>query len=208
MRVEAEGTSVKAYINGALAIDVVLGENEPTEGLFGLNVYSGKATFKSVVNFNGEYTYDGTGSLTVAGDSNQVITALYNKTLNITKVDSAFYTSNGRNLVIDASYFELLPMGTYTFKAVGGSSAYEFTVDVTAVTQTTLKNMIIQKGCNAVIYLGNVEVNTVTLNGTALTSEQYVIKDYMLTLNAELLTEDINEVVINGEHKVTVTLVK
>ena len=208
LRVEAEGTSVKAYINGALAIDVVLGENEPTEGLFGLNVYSGKATFKSVVNFNGEYTYDGTGSLTVAGDSNQVITALYNKTLNITKVDSAFYTSNGRNLVIDASYFELLPMGTYTFKAVGGSSAYEFTVDVTAVTQTTLKNMIIQKGCNAVIYLGNVEVNTVTLNGTALTSEQYVIKDYMLTLNAELLTEDINEVVINGEHKVTVTLVK
>ncbi len=208
LRVEAEGTSIKGYINGILAIDVVLGDNEPTEGLFGLNVYSGKATFKSVVNFDGEYSYKGTESLTVMGDSSQVVTALYNKTLYNTKVDNAFYTCNGRELVIDAKYFELLPMGTYTFKAVGGSSAYEFTVDVTAVTQTTLKNMIIQKGCNAVIYLGNVEVNSVTLNGVALTSSQYNIKDYMLIIDAELLIENINEVIINGENTVIVTLVQ
>ena len=208
LRVEAEDTSIKGYINGILAIDVVLGDNEPTEGLFGLNVYSGKATFKSIVNFDGEYSYKGTESLTVMGDSSQVVTALYNKTLYNTKVDNAFYTCNGRELVIDAKYFELLPMGTYTFKAVGGSSAYEFTVDVTAVTQTTLKNMIIQKGCNAVIYLGNVEVNSVTLNGVALTSSQYNIKDYMLIIDAELLTENTNEVIINGENTVTVTLVQ
>ena len=208
LRVEAEGTSIKGYINGILAIDVVLGDKEPTEGLFGLNVYSGKATFKSIVNFDGEYSYKGTESLTVMGDSSQVVTALYNKTLYNTKVDNAFYICNGRELVIDAKYFELLPMGTYTFKAVGGSSAYEFTVDVTAVTQTTLKNMIIQKGCNAVIYLGNVEVNSVTLNGVALTSSQYNIKDYMLIIDAELLTENTNEVIINGENTVTVTLVQ
>ena len=208
LRVEAEGTSVKAYINGALAIDVVLGDNEPTEGLFGLNVYSGKATFKSVVNFDGEYSYDGTGSLTIMGDSSQVVTALYNKTLYNTKVDNAFYTSNGRELAIDARYFELLPMGTYTFKAVGGSSAYEFTVEVTAVTQTTLQNMIIQKGCNAVIYLGNVEVNSITLNGVTLTENQYKVKDFMLTIDASLLSENSNEVVINGEQTVTVTLVQ
>ena len=208
LRVEAEGASIKGYINGILAIDVVLGDNEPTEGLFGLNVYSGKATFKSVVNFDGEYSYDGTGSLTVMGDSSQVVTALYNKTLYNTKVDNAFYTCNGRELVIDANYFELLPMGTYTFKAVGGSSAYEFTVEVTAVTQTTLQNMIIQKGCNAVIYLGNVEVNSITLNGVTLTENQYKVKDFMLTIDASLLSENGNEVVINGEQTVTITLVK
>ena len=208
LRVEAEGASVKGYINGILAIDVVLADNEPTEGLFGLNVYSGKATFKSVVNFDGEYSYDGTGSLTIMGDSSQVVTALYNKTLYNTKVDKAFYTSNGRELVIDARYFELLPMGTYTFKAVGGSSAYEFTVEVTAVTQTTLQNMIIQKGCNAVIYLGNVEVNSITLNGVTLTENQYKVKDFMLTIDASLLSENSNEVVINGEQTVTVTLVQ
>ncbi len=207
LRVEANGTSVKAYINGNLAIDTVLSEKEPTEGLFGLNVFSGKATFKSVVNFNGQYSYNGTGSLTVAGDSKQVVTALYNKTLQNSKVDSAFYTSDGRNLVIDARYFELLSVGTYTFKAVGGASAYEFTVNVTAVTETTLQNIVIQKGCNAVIYLGNVEVNTVMLNGTQLTTEQYKIENLMLTINADLLTENNNEIVINVDKTVTVTLV-
>ena len=208
LRVEAKGTSVKAYINGNLAIDVVLSDKEPTEGLFGLNVYSGKATFKSVANFNDKYSYGGTGSLTVVGDSKQVITALYNKTMANTKVDRAFYTSNGRNLVIDASYFELLPVGTYTFKAVGGASAYEFTVNVTAVTQTTLKDMVIQKGCNAVIYLGNVKIDSVALNGTQLTIEQYKVNNLMLTIGADLLTEDNNEIVINGDQTITVTVIQ
>lgn len=207
LRVEASGRSVKAYINGNLAIDVVLGENEPTEGLFGLNVYSGKATFKSIVNFNDQYSYNGSGSLTVAGDSKQVITALYNKTLANTKVDRAFYVSEGRNLIIDATYFELLPVGTYTFKAVGGASAYEFTVNVTAVTETTLKDMTLQKGCNAVIYLGNIEVESVAVNGTQLTDGQYTVENFMLTISADILTEEINEITINGGKTVTVTLV-
>ena len=207
LRVEAQGKNIKGYINGTLAIDVVLGDNEPTEGLFGLNVYSGKATFNSVVNFNSEYTYNGTGSLTIAGDSKQTITALYNKTMQNTKVDGAFYSSNGRNLVIDSKYFELLPVGTYTFKAFGGSSAYEFTVTVTAVSQTVLKDMTIQRGCNAVIYLGNVKVDSVMVNGRQLAQEEYEVENLMLTISADLLTGSNNEIVINNEHTVVVTLV-
>ena len=207
LRVEAKGTSIKAYINGSLVIDTVLSDEEPTEGFFGLNVFSGKATFKSVSNFNGDYSYGGTGSLTVVGDSKQVVTELYNKTMTNTKVDRSFYTSNGRDLVIDAAYFELLPVGEYTFKAVGGSSAYEFTVKVTAVTETTLKDLTIQRGCNAVIYLGNVEVTSVRLNGKDLSEDQYEINDYMLTIDKDLLTIDVNEIVINGDKTVTVTLV-
>ena len=207
LRVEAKGTSVKAYINGNLAIDAVLGENEPLEGFFGLNVYSGKATFKSVVNFDDKYIYNGTGSLTVVGDSKQVVTSLYNKTMANTKVDGAFYMSDGRNLIIDAAYFELLSVGTYTFKAVGGGSAYEFTVTVTAVNETTLKDMEIESGCNAVIYLGNVEPDTVTLNGNQLSPDQYTVENYMLTINCELLNNGENEVVINGQ-TVTVNVVE
>ena len=206
LRVEASGKSIKAYINGTLAIDTVLSDDEPTEGLFGLNVYSGKATFKSVSNFNGNYTYGGSGSLTVVGDSKQVITSLYNKTMANTKVDRAFYVSEGRNLVIDPTYFQLLPVGNYTFKAFGGASAYEFTVTVTSVTETTLKDMTIQKGCNAVIYLGNIEVESVSVNGTALTEEQYSIDNLMLTIKADLLSKDSNEIVINGNKTITVTL--
>ena len=207
LRVDAQETSIKAYLNGNLVIDVVLGDNEPTEGLFGLNVYSGKATFKSVVNFNDKYSYNGTGTLTVVGDSKQVITALYNKTLQNTKVDRAFYVSDGRNLVIDSAYLELLSVGTYTFKAFGGSSSYEFTVTITAVNPTVLKDITLQKGCNAVIYLGNIKVNSVVVNGQQLTEGQYNVENLMLTIGADLL-KDNNEIVINGEHTVIVTLVQ
>ena len=206
LRVEANGRSIKAYINGNLAIDTVLDEGEPTEGLFGLNVYSGKATFKSVVNFNDKYTYNGSGNLTIVGDSKQVITSLYNKTLKNTKVDRAFYTTNGRNLVIDSAYLELLPVGTYTFKAYSGASAYEFTVEITAVTQTVLKDVTVQVGCNAVIYLGNVKVNSVSINGEKLSGGQYKVENLMLIINAEALTEAENEIVINGDKSITVTV--
>ncbi len=207
LRVEAKGKAIKAYINGTLAIDTVLSDRESTEGYFGLNVYSGTATFKSVANFNDKYTYGGTGSLTVVGDTSQVVTSLYNKTLKNTKIDRAFYTSNGRNLVIDASYFELLPVGAYTFKASGVASSYEFTVNVTAVTQTAIGDISIQKGCNAVIYLGNIEVESVTLNGRTLTAEEYEIRNFTLTIDADLLTEAENTVIINESRTLTVTLV-
>ena len=207
LRVEASGSNIKAYFNGNLAIEAVLEDNEPKDGLFGLNVYSGKATFKSVVNFNSQYSYNGNGSLTVLGDSKQVITSLYNKTLSNTKIDREFFTSNGRSLVIDAAYFELLPVGVYTFKAVGNSSAYEFTVNVTGVSQTVIEDMVLEQGCNAVIYLGNVEVESVSVNGNLLTAEQYEIRNYMLTVKSEFFSEGENQVVINGGITITVTLI-
>ena len=142
------------------------------------------------------------------GDSKQTVTALYNKTLQNTKVDRAFYTSNGRELTIDPAYFELLPVGTYIFKAVGGASAYEFTVEVTAVTQTILKDVVVDTGCNAVIYLGNVEVYSVEINGRLLALGEYTVEDLMLTIGADLLTKENNEIVINGNKTVNVTLVK
>lgn len=206
LRVEAQGSSIKGYINGTLAIDVVLNDNEPKGGYFGLNVYSGKAVFKSIANFNDQYAYNGTGDLVIVGDAKQVITELYNKTLQNTKVDRAFYTSNGRNLIINSAYLELLPVGTYTFKAYSGTSAYEFTLQVTAVNETVLKDITIQEGCNAVIYLGNVELSSVTLNGKALDDDQYKVENLMLTIYADLLTEEENKVVINGNKAVTVTV--
>ncbi len=206
LRVSAKGKAIKAYINGNLAIDTVLDDDEPTEGLFGLNVYSGTVAFKSVVSFNSQYTYGGTGSLCVVGDSKQMITSLYNKTLKNTKVDKAFFTSDGRNLTIDSRYFELLPVGVYTFKAIGSTSAYEFTVNVTARTETVLKNITIQTGCNAVIYLGNVEIEAFTVNGEALSDEEYKIENFMLTIYSNSLVEGENTIVINGNKTITVTV--
>jgi len=205
LRVEAQGKEIKAYLNGALVISATLSDDDPMSGLFGLNVYSGKATFKSIINIVDKYSY-ASGSLVIAGDSEQYVTALYNRTLNNTKVDKSFYTSNGRQLTIDARYFELLPVGTYVFKAYGLSSAYEFTVEVTANAETVLNDATVQAGTDATIYLGNVVVTSISVNGKDLTANDYKIENNVLTLYSSVLTEEYNAVVINGTKSLTVTV--
>jgi len=209
LRVEANGKKVKAFINGTLAIDVTLDDDEPTEGYLGLNVFSGTATFKSFVKVVDTYAYDyGDVNLTVEGDTEQKVMELYNKTLNNTLVAPAFYTSAGRSLTIKANYFELLPVGTYVFRAVGGSSSYEFTINVTNVRETVLQDAIIQEGTNALIYLGNVKVTSVHVNGEQLDADDYKIENNTLTLYANLFTEEYNQVVLNGTKFVMVTVTK
>ena len=110
--------------------------------------------------------------------------------------------------MIDAKYFELLPIGTYTFKAMGNSSAYEFTVTVTAVRETQLQDMTVEAGCNAVIYLGNIEAHSVSINGKQLTEDQYSIKNLMLTISADLLKAGDNEILINGNKTLCVSVVE
>ena len=51
-------------------------------------------------------------------------------------------------------------------------------------------------------------MESVTLNGTQLTEEQYKVKNLMLTIGADLLTADNNTIVINGDKTVTVALDK
>ena len=206
LRVEADGDNIKAYINGNLAIDVTLGDNEPKEGFFGLNVYSGTATFKSVIKVVDTYAY-ASGNLTVEGDSEQEVIALYNLTKNNEKVEKAFFTASGRSLTVKSNYFELLSVGTYKFKAYTHTGAYEFVVDVTAIPQTVLQDTTVQKGINAVIYLGNVQVTSLSVNGVALSEEEYDIQNRILTIYSTALTEEYNTVEINDE-TVTVTVVE
>ena len=205
LKVEASGNDIKAYINGRLAISATLGQNEPQEGLFGLNVYSGKATFKSIVNVIDKYSYS-SGDLTVSGDAEQEVITLYNLTKNNEKVEKAFFTTSGRFFTISSRYFELLTVGTYAFKAYTHAGAFEFTINVTAIPQTTLLDTTVQKGSNALIYLGNVKLTSLKVNGAQVNSEDYSIKNNTLTLNAKLLTEEYNTVMINDQ-EVTVTVV-
>ena len=50
-------------------------------------------------------------------------------------------------------------------------------------------------------------MNSVVVNGQQLTEGQYNVENLMLTIGADLL-KDNNEIVINGEHTVIVTLVQ
>ena len=96
---------------------------------------------------------------------------------------------------------------TYQFKAYTHTGAYEFTIEVTAVPTTLLQGTTVQQNTNAVIYLGNVKVVTLTVNGEQVSSEDYQIKNNTLTLSAKLLTKENNTVVINDQ-TVTVNVVK
>lgn len=204
LRVEAEGSKVKAYINGRLVIDALLDADEPTEGYFGLNVFSGQATFKSIVNVIDKYSYS-SGNLTVSGDSEYEVVTLYNKTKNNEKVEKDFFTSSGRYVTINSNYFELLEVKTYVFKAYTHAGAFEFTVNVTAIPQTVLQDTTIQKGTNALIYLGNVKITSLTVNGEEVNEEDMQIRNATLILDGELFTEEYNTVVINDQ-TITVTV--
>ena len=68
--------------------------------------------------------------------------------------------------------------------------------------------MTVEKGCNAVIYLGNVELNSVTVNGKQLTDGQFKVENLMLTIFADYLSDGNNSVVVNGDKTVSITVVQ
>ena len=201
------GRDAKVYLNGAEVISVVLGENEPTQGYFGLNVFSGSVEFSSLfLMSDAPYTYNGGSSISVKGDSNQYITALYNKTLSNTKVNAYYYVSSGRTLTLNSQYFESLAVGTYVFKAVGNTSSFEFTIIVNSVPTSVIQGTSVQLGSDATIYLGNNALTSVSVNGVALTQEQFVLQGNVLTIKASVLNAGENQVVINGNNQITINV--
>lgn len=205
LKVKAEGKLVTVSINGREVISAELGEDEPVEGLFGLNVCAGRATFKSVALLADRYEYAG-GNLTIAGEAEQAINALYNMTQGNVKVNPAFYTVSGRNIEISRGYFETLgKAGVYRFNAVGAVSSFKFSVNVGEIPATEVGDVTVAYGCNAVIYIGNNKAEGITVNGTALT-DGYSVKNGVLTINADKLTAGENTVAINGGLTVTVTV--
>ncbi len=199
------GNEMTVYLNGNQKLYATLDENEPKEGKFGLNVFNGKATFGAVALVKEEYSYDG-GDLTVIGDAEQTIRRLYNVTMRNVSINPEFFTSDGRRLVIDERYFENLKEGFYTFKAEGGKTVFSFTVDVKSVRQTEIEDVRVQVGLNATIYVGNVEVTSVWVNGEEISD--YTFKNKVLYIGKNSLTVGENHVSINGEHDVTVIVIE
>ena len=111
------------YINGVEVINVTLPESEPTEGLFGLNTCAARTTFKSIVLLNESYDYSG-GSLNIKGDTNQAVTAIYNRTCGNVKIHPSFYTVSGRSIEISEDYFKTLKDGGVYEFAVAGAKAF------------------------------------------------------------------------------------
>ncbi|MBO4262858.1 MAG: hypothetical protein J5903_03640, partial [Clostridia bacterium] len=201
------GNSLAVYLNGEQKLTAELSDNESKDGKFGLNVFGGKATFLSVALVKEEYSYDG-GELVVSGDAVQAVRKLYNVTLRNALINPEYYVCEGRSLKISEEYFKNLPVGVYVFKAVGRKTVYTFTVDVRSVRQTAISDVRVSSGLNATVYVGNISVSSVSVNGRELEKSQYTYKNKVLYINKEVLVLGENDVCINGDKNIIVTVIR
>ena len=206
LSVKAVGKDVQIIINGMIAINYQLKDDEPLSGLFGLNVFSSKAQFKSLSLAKEDYSYI-SGELAVNLGVDQFVSAVYNVTLGNTLVNSDFYYQQNGNLYIKQSYFDLLKdNGKYEFKVVGSAYSFVIKVDVNQTHTFVINDMSIEKGNDAVIYVGNNAIEKVMVNGETLLATAYTLKDYSLVISKDQLKEGENTVVINDNVTFVITV--
>ena len=206
LSVKAVEKDVQVIINGRVAINTTLSDSEPLSGFFGLNVFSGRAEFKSLSLAKENYSYT-SGELEINLGVDQFVTAVYNVNLGNTLVDSDFYYQSNGNLYIKQSYFDLLKdNGTYQFRIIGSSYSFVVKVEVTLTHSFVIDDVAVDKGNEVIVYIGNNPVTSVQVNGETLPESKYFVKDYSLHISKESFNEGENEVLVNNSVAFKVTV--
>ena len=196
--VKASGSRIQIAANGNNAVDYTLLDNEPLNGHFGLNVFSGKAKFKSLSLVKENYDYIA-GDLDVKLSVNDFVTAVYNLTLSNTRLEPGFYYQSGGMLHIRQSYFELLPnSGTYQFKIVSSALSFVIKVEVNFASSLQVEDLTVESGTTVNVYIGKTAITSVSVNGETLDASKYFVKNYTLSISKDCFKEGENEVVLNG----------
>lgn len=205
--VEAQEKNVSVTINSFKAIEVTVDDQLPVSGLFGLNVYNGSATFNDIALSNNSTVYNG-GDLIIESPSEQHILSIYNITNKNTLIDKEFYSVEDKIITIKEEYFVLLKQtGSYYFKFEGTLSSFIINVDVLTIPSVKFNDQNIQYGTNLVVFIGNTEINNLTVNGQELTNEQFRVKDYTLIVDADVFEAGENIVCINENIVINVNVV-
>lgn len=199
LTVKAEEKDIQITINGINAISYTLKDDEPLSGKFGVNVFSGSASFKAFSLVKENYEYE-SGELQISLAVPQFVYAVYNVTLGNIRLEPGFYYQTEGVLIIKEEYLSLLENNKrYQFRVVGDALTFTFNVDVNYVEQEMIfEDITIEEGYDAYIYIGNLNVTSITVNGEELNEESYYVKDYVLHINKECLKEGDNDVSING----------
>lgn len=210
LSIRTNGKQVVVSLNGVEAINYMLPDDEPLSGHFGLNVFSGKAKFKSLSLVKEDYEYS-SGELAVKLSVNDLVTGVYNLTLGNLKLEPGFYRQDNGTLYISEEYFKLLPSnGEYSFKIVSPTFSYVIKVIVNMETSgetISISDVTVEKGNNVVVYVGTTQVESVAVNGTVIGYEKYGVKNYTLTILSEVFNEGENSVTLNGNISFKVTVV-
>lgn len=207
LTVTAKANRIQVTLNGRTLIDITDNRvGAPTQGRFGLNVCATRAVFSAIGLQQDGYTYT-SGDLTVKSAVEQGIVAIYNDTLGTAKLGREFYSVKGREITILEKYFATLAeTGVYQFTVKGTATAFSVQVDVTALPEITLQDLVLQEGNNASFFIGNELVTEVKVRGEVLASDLYSIKDGVLTILASAFVLGENEVELSETLKATVTV--
>lgn len=195
--VKANQKNIKVYLNNVLVIDASLNDDEPLDGYLGLNVCATRSVFKEITIQQENYEYL-SNNLEITSISSQYIKNIYNVTLNNIIVDKEFYKNENRVITINENYFKTLTkIGVYKFKIVGEKTTFEINVNVKNLPQVSFTDLEIDDKCNLNLFIGNLEINHISINGSEIDS--YSINNNYLTISYEYLTKIENEVKINDQ---------
>lgn len=207
LTVTIEGNDGTITINGRKVANFVLNENDSQEGYLGLNVCATTATFKSIVLQDLSYEYEG-GDLIINGNVNPYINKITNITLKNQNVDNSFIKVDGKKLIISKEYFTTLTeTGLYEFEIYGAYSRVTITVDVKSLPTVEFEDLELTEEENLNVYIGKTNITNLTLNGVVLTTEQYSIRNFVLTIDNSLLELGENKLKIN-DNEIIITVRK
>ena len=207
LSVTAKGNHITVALNGRTLVDVTdTRADAPLSGFVGLNVCATRAVFSAVGLQNDGYTYN-LGDLVIKSAVEQGIVSIYNNTLGKAEISREFYNVKGREIRLSENYFAILPeVGVYELLVVGKSLSYTVQVNVTALPKITLQDLTLQEGTNAVFFIGNEKVTSVTVRGELLSEELYTIKNGILTIDQSAFILGENTVVLTESLTATVTV--
>ena len=118
-----------------------------------------------------------------------------------------FYSQDAGNLIIDESYFKLLTNGKYRFRIDTNINSFEICVEVERSEDVSVNNITFEEGYDVVAYIGNIDVQKVSVNNSVLSKEDYKYRNYTLTISKAYFCVGDNLVTINGDINFVVTIV-
>ena len=89
---------------------------------------------------------------------------------------------------------------------MGSSYTFVIKADVTLSKTFKVDDITIEQGNDLVAYIGNNEINKVSVNGQELLESEYYVKDYSLHISKDKFLEGDNEVIINDNVSFEVTV--
>lgn len=205
LSVYAQGRNVKVFLDGNKVIDVEIGENDPLSGYFGLNVCATTAKFTLVKSISLSAKYE--DGMTIGLGVEQHVYSLINVTLGNVTVNPLYYSVSGETLKVDSNYFATLPStGSYEFTVNGNKISFTIVVEIDSLPQVQFKDVNITKGNNLVVFVGNLNVQGVKVNGVDLEQDKFSVENNLLTVNANVFAAGESVISLSDGSQFSVTV--